>query len=410
MSNKKINKNTTSLPLLSRSSKMRQIRTTTNASSSFGALTSSVQTTPLPKIFFTLYTYPISPQPILTPTSIDIKAGYSPTTDKLYQVSLLNRSEPFYIYNDSGKKITGVTFNLANDILNNCSIGFNAYNDEIFYIRVLKEYNDDSSGKCVLKCSFVLEDSTTVVLNALLSWSIIKSNSDVCTIKLTPITGYYCNDVMGKSCAIQTDGGATLKVWLNSGGKCPATQWSSRNNMTPITPFFTLLKQNDRIYCDSGCEDQRYGYSYCSSYDIYTLPDNVISRIIYNANLPYIRYDDQGLNPYWVYPLRKTCDEIMGRECDVFDLERWRKLGGDGVGKMSDAELKNYITAVGPTYCNKIVGEDCGTDATNGSAIFNRWVNNGGRCYDGESQSTTFSGGRSCTTGCRTDSYPYYCA
>jgi hypothetical protein len=363
----------------------------------------------LQKFFFTLNAYPVLPKPILTTTSIDIKAGYSPTIDKFYQVSLLNRSEPFYIYNNSGKNIKGVTFNLANDTLNNCSIGFSAYNNEIFYIR--KQSNDDSSGNCVLKCSFVLEDSTTVVLNAFLSWSIIKSNSNVCTIKLTPITVYYCNDVMGKSCAFQTDGGATQKVWLNSGGKCPVTQWSSVNNDIPINSFNTLIsKKNNRIYCDSGCEDQRYGYSYCSSYDIYTLPDNVISRIIYSANLPYISNDSQALNPYWVYPLRKTCDEIMGRECDDFDLEKWRKLGGNGVDRMSDIELQNYITAIGPAYCNKIVGEDCGTDATNGSAIFNRWVNNGGQCYDGENQSTTFSGGRSCTTGCRTNSYPNTCA
>ena len=407
MSNKKITKNATSLPLLSRSSIMQQFsRTTTNTNSSFGVLTSSVQTTPPPKIFFTLYAYPDLPKPILTTTSIDIKAGYSPTIDKFYQVSLLNRSEPFYIYNNSGKKITGVTFNLANDILNNCSIGFSAYNDEIFYIRVLKEYNDDSSGKCVLKCSFVLEDSTTVVLNAFLSWSIIKSNSDVCTIKLTPITVYYCNDVMGKSCAFQTDGGATQKVWLNSGGKCPVTQWSSVNNNIPINSFNTFIsKKNNRIYCDSGCEDQRYGYSYCSSYDIYTLPDNVISRIIYSANLPYIRYDSQYLNPYWVYPLRKTCDEIMGRECDDFDLEKWRKLGGNGVDRMSDIELQNYITAIGPAYCNKIMRSDCGkNDGDESSDIFTRWSMNGGSCGSDNWDSIT------CTTGCSTDFSRSRCA
>lgn len=407
MSNKKITKNATSLPLLSRSSIMQQFsRTTTNTNSSFGVLTSSVQTTPPPKIFFTLYAYPNLPKPILTTTSIDIKAIYSPTIYKLYQVSLLDRSEPFYIHNNSGKKITGVTFNLANDILNNCSIGFSDYNDEIFYIRVLKEYNDDSSGKCVLKCSFVLEDSTTVVLNAFLSWSIIKSNSNVCTIKLTPITVYYCNDVMGKSCALQTDGGATQKVWLNSGGKCPVTQWSSVNNNIPINAFNTFIaKKNNRIYCDSGCEDQRYGYSYCSSYDIYTLPDNVISRIIYSANLPYLRYDSQALNPYWVYPLRKTCDEIMGRECDDFDLEKWRKLGGDGVDRMSDIELKNYITAIGPEYCNKIMGRDCGkNDGDEPSDIFMRWYMNGGRCDSDNWDSFT------CTTGCSTDFSRSKCA
>ena len=219
---------------------------------------------------------------------------------------------------------------------------------------------------------------------------------------------------MGKSCAISTDGGKgeTLKAWIYAGGKCPLTKWSSPNNNEPFTPLNLVRQKNNRIYCDSGCEDQHYGYSYCSGVDTYTyaLPDDVISRIIYHANLPYTRYDEQGSNPYWVYPERKMCEEIMGIDCDDSLLERWRKLGGDGVGKMSDAELKNYITAVGPTYCNKIVREDCGIDPSNGSAIFKRWVYNGGRCYAGENEDTTFAGGRSCTTGCRTDSYPSSCA
>lgn len=408
MSNKKITKNATSLPLLSRSSIMQQFsRTTTNTSSSFGVLTSSVQTTPLPKIFFTLYTYPISPQPILNPTPIDIKAGYSPTTDKFYQVSLLNRSEPFYIYNNSGKKIKGATFDyLATDILKNCSIGFNVYNDEIFYIRVPKQSNDDSSGRCLLKCKFVLDDSTTIPLNAILSWSIIKSNSDVCTIKLIPTTAaLYCNDVMGKSCAAQDykEGGdpPIYKAWLNSGGECPKTQWSHPNNDVPINNFNTFVsKKNQRVGCDSLCQDQRYGYSYCSSIDIYTLPDDVISRIIYYENSPYTRYDSQGLNPYWVYPLRKSCYDIMGRQCDDYDLEKWRKLGGNGVDRMSDIELQNYIKAIGPAYCNKIMGRDCG----NNDDIYLRWWINGGSCGSG------LWGSDTCTTGCSTDSVLSKCA
>jgi len=369
--------------------------------------------TPLPKIYFTLDTYPFSPQPqpILTLTSIDIKrVPTSSTTDKLYQVSLFDRSEPFYIYNNSGKKIKGATFDyLATDILNNCSIGFNVYKNEIFYISVPKQSNDDSSGRCILKCKFVLDDSTTIPVNAILSWSIIKSNSDVCTIKLIPTTALYCNDVMGKSCAIQDikEGGPRIyKAWLNSGGKCPKTQWSHPNNDVPINDFNTFVsKKNQRLGCDSLCQDQRYGYSYCSSIDIYTLPDDVISRIIYYANSPDIRYDSQGLNPYWVYPLRKSCGEIMGRQCDDFDLEKWRKLGGNGVDRMSDIELQNYIKAIGPAYCNKIMGSDCGKNiGDRTSDIFTRWWTNGGRCGSGKWDSFT------CTTGCSTDFAESKCA
>jgi hypothetical protein len=95
----------------------------------------------------------------------------------------------------------------------------------------------------------------------------------------------------------------------------------------------------------------------------------------------------------------------MGRECDDFDLEKWRKLGGDGVDRMSDIELQNYITAIGPAYCNKIMGRDCGkNDGDESSDIFTRWFMNGGSCGSDNWDSFT------CTTGCSTDVSRSKCA